>query len=90
MPHPGNSTRNALSQAPVTVAGGVVLYPSMDKMGNVFFLEATTGKLLHNYTTGATNACGASVANGSIYTGSGYQNFGLGSPSQTFTALVID
>lgn len=46
----------------------------MDAMGALFFLEAATGKLLSSYDTGASDACGPSVVDGVVYTGSGYLN----------------
>ena len=70
----GDPTRQALSQGPVTVAGGVVFYPVMDAAGTLFFLDAPTGKLLGSYATGATDACGPSIVDGVVYTGSGYSN----------------
>jgi hypothetical protein len=59
----------------------------MDAKGTLFFLDAGTGKLLGSYETGATNACGASVANGVVYTGSGYLNYGLGTAGHKIAAL---
>lgn len=88
-PQAGDPGVNALSQAPVTVANGVVFYPSMDAAGKIFFLDAKTGRLLGSYATGATNACGPSIVDSTIYTANGYQNFGLGALGQTFTALAL-
>lgn len=85
-PQINSNTLNALSQAPVTVANGVVLYPSMDAAGTLFFLDALTGKLLTSTATGASDACGPSVTNGVVITGSGYLNFGLGNVGQAVTA----
>lgn len=73
----GNAAQNALSQAPMTVANGVVFYPSMGEVGNLYYLEAATGRLLGSYAAGYSNACGPAIVDGSIYTGSGYTNFGL-------------
>ena len=77
MPSATNATLNARSQAPVTVAGGVVFYSSMDATGKVFTLEAKTGRLLGSYATGAACASGASVVGSTAFVGSGYTNFGL-------------
>lgn len=88
-PQLGDPSLNALSQAPMTVANGVVFYPSMDPTGRLFYLDAKTGRLLGSYAMGATNACGPSIVNSTIYSGSGYLNFALGSVGQKFTALEL-
>lgn len=58
----------------MTVANGVVLYPSMDAVGTLFFLDAASGKLLGSFASGASAACGPSVVDGVVYMGSGYLN----------------
>jgi polyvinyl alcohol dehydrogenase (cytochrome) len=88
-PQAGDASLNALSQAPMTVAGGVVFYPSMDAKGYIFYLEAKTGRRLGAHATGATNACGPSIVNGTVYSGTGYLAFGLGSLGKQVTALAI-
>lgn len=60
----------------------------MDEAGTLFFLDALTGKLLNSYATGGSNACGASVVDGVVYTGSGYLNYGLGEGSYGGVGLV--
>eukprot|EP00899_Mesostigma_viride_P005703 jgi/Mesvir1/15133/Mv14766-RA.1 len=88
-PQMGNAALNALSQAPVTVANGVVMYGSMDPSGRLSFLNATSGALLASYSVNASVASGPSVVMGNIYVGSGYNNFGLGNKGQTLTALTV-
>jgi outer membrane protein assembly factor BamB len=88
-PQMGDTSVQALSQAPLTVAGGVVFYPSMDATGKLFFLDAKTGRRLGAHAMGATNACGPAIVNGTVYSGSGYLNFALGGVGQRFTALAI-
>lgn len=61
--------QNARSQAPMTVANGVVYYASMDAAGSLFYLEAATGRLLGSFETGATLGCGPSVARGKVFAG---------------------
>lgn len=67
----------------MTVANGVLFYPSMDKDGTLFTLRGDTGKLLNVFQTGMTTGCGPSIVNGRVYIGSGYSNFGLGECQQT-------
>eukprot|EP00882_Tetradesmus_deserticola_P022580 GHRQ01024505.1.p1 GENE.GHRQ01024505.1~~GHRQ01024505.1.p1 ORF type:complete len:423 (+),score=154.23 GHRQ01024505.1:137-1405(+) len=80
---------NARSQAPMTVANGVVYYASMDAKGTLFFLQANNGKLLGSFETGATLGCGPSLARGKVFTGSGYLNFGLGQKGTKLYALQV-
>jgi len=88
-PQLGDASLNALSQAPLTVANGVVFYPSMDANGKLFYLDAKTGKSLGSYSMGSSNACGPSIVDGTVYTGAGYANFGLGSVGLKFAALAL-
>ncbi|WIA28036.1 hypothetical protein OEZ86_010622 [Tetradesmus obliquus] len=81
--------QNARSQAPMTVANGVVYYASMDAAGSLFYLKAATGRLLGNFSTGATLGCGPSVARGKVFAGSGYLNFGLGQRGNQLHALRV-
>lgn len=76
-------------QAPITVANGVVYYPSMDAAGTLFYLDALTGRQLGAFETGATCGCGPSVLNGRLYVGNGYINFGLGQPGRKLWALQL-
>ena len=50
------------------------MYGSMDAKGTLFFLDAPNGKLLGSFETGASLACGPSVVDGVVFTGSGYLN----------------
>lgn len=66
--NPSNDT----SQAPVTVANGVVFAGSVASNGPVYGMDASTGKILWTYNTGATIYGGISASYGCIYVGSGY------------------
>jgi hypothetical protein len=61
----------------------------MDPTGKLFYLDAKTGRSLGSYPMGSTNACGPSIVNSSIYSGSGYLNFGFGAIGMKFTALEL-
>lgn len=82
---------NAWSLNPVTLvgqgSGAVVLTASMDPAGKMFALKASNGKLLGTYELGASSACGPSVVDGVVYTGTGYSNFGLGAAGTKVVAL---
>jgi len=73
----------------MTVANGIVFYPSMDVRGTLFMLDARTGKLLRSLETGATTGCGPSVVKGKVYVGSGYVNFALGQPGNQLHMLSL-
>ena len=88
-PHWSNASNYALSQAPMTVANGVVYYASMDPAGVLYYLDAATGAVLGSFSTGATLGCGPSVVDGRVYTGSGYTNFGLGKKGIGMYALQL-
>ncbi|KAM0987255.1 hypothetical protein ACFX13_011611 [Malus domestica] len=79
--NPSNDT----SQAPVTVANGVVFAGSVASNGPVYGMDASTGKILWTYNTGATIYGGISASYGCIYVGSGY-SVGLASFHPSWTA----
>jgi outer membrane protein assembly factor BamB len=65
----------ALNIGPMSVANGVVYWPSMDFQGHLIFLEAKNGRILGSFATGqpvGSLAGGASIVDGTIYVGSGY------------------
>lgn len=70
----------AVDLGPMTVANGVVYAPSMaggatDK--TMFGLNAATGATLWSFAAGSSVNAGASIANDTIYWGSGYANLGI-------------
>lgn len=79
----------AQAQAPLTVANDVLFYASMDADGTVFYLDASTGKLLGSIKTGATNGCGPAVVDGKVYVGTGYISGGLGTAGSNFYTLSL-
>lgn len=79
----------AWTLAAVTVANGVVFYPSADPAGTLFALRAADGRLLGNYSLGASLACGPAVVDGVLYSGLGYENFGLGTRGTQVVALEV-
>ncbi|PQQ06349.1 uncharacterized protein Pyn_37085 [Prunus yedoensis var. nudiflora] len=66
--NPSNDT----AQAPVTVANGVVFAGSVASNGPIYAMNASTGRILWSYNTGATVYGGISASYGCIYVGSGY------------------
>lgn len=65
----------AANLGPMSVANGVVYWPSMDILGRLIFLDAKNGKILGNFETGrpvGSLFCGPSIVDGTIYIGSGY------------------
>jgi polyvinyl alcohol dehydrogenase (cytochrome) len=53
----------------------------------MFALDAANGKMLWQYTTGASDNSSPAIADGRLYWGSGYSNLGLGFPSAKLYAF---
>ncbi|KAJ7540987.1 hypothetical protein O6H91_10G039700 [Diphasiastrum complanatum] len=68
----GNPDGKSPANGPVTIVNDVLLVGSNDPLGFVYALNAHTGKVLWNATTGSTVQGGFSVANGCAYIGTGY------------------
>ncbi|KAK8975493.1 hypothetical protein V6N11_069923 [Hibiscus sabdariffa] len=76
---------NATANGPVTVANGVLFGGSTFRQGPIYALSAKTGEILWSYNTGATIYGGASVSNGCMFLGHGY-NVSLGFNNPEYTA----
>ena len=78
----------ATNQGPVSVANGVVFGGAMDAVGTMYAFSAATGDILWSYESGGSVLSGAAISDGSIYWGSGYSNFGLGTPNHKIYAFT--
>ena len=56
---------------PVSVANGVLYAPSVS--GNMHALESTTGNIMWTFASGGSVVDGPSIADGTVYWGSGYK-----------------
>ncbi len=73
----------------VSVANGVVFACSLDAEGHMYGFDAATGNILWNFASGGSCNSGAAISNGVVYWGSGYSNFGLGTPNNQFYAFSL-
>ena len=81
-------TKNGGSTAgPVTTANGVVFGCSLDPQGYMYALNAATGKVLWSFASGGSCLSGAAISNGMVFWGSGYSNFGNGTPNNKLYAF---
>lgn len=82
-PHGGSTS------GPVTTANGVVFGCSLDPLGHMYALNAATGQVLWTFASGGSCLSGAAISNGTVYWGSGYSNFGFGTPNNKLYAFGI-
>ncbi|AUX47752.1 pyrrolo-quinoline quinone [Sorangium cellulosum] len=80
-------TPGAEARAPLTVANGVVYAGSMS--GDVHALNAATGAVLWSHPADGSVSAGPAVAGGTVYWGSGYESFGIGTPGNTLFAFSL-
>ena len=83
-PPQGGST-----SGPVTTANGVVFGCSLDPQGHMYALDAATGHVLWSFASGGSCLSGAAISNGTLYWGSGYSNFGFGTPNNKLYAFDL-
>jgi len=83
-PPDGGST-----SGPVTTANGVVFGCSLDPVGHMYALDAATGQVLWSYASGGSCLSGAAISDGTLYWGSGYSNFGFGTPNNRLYAFSV-
>ena len=72
---------------PVASIKGVVFACSMDPAGNMYALDSSNGHVLWSFPSGGSCLSGAAIVGGTVYWGSGYANFGAGTPNNKFYAF---
>jgi polyvinyl alcohol dehydrogenase (cytochrome) len=83
-PPDGGST-----SGPVTTANGLVFGCSLDPVGHMYALDAATGAVLWSYASGGSCLSGAAISDGMLFWGSGYSNFGFGTPNNKLYAFGL-
>ena len=89
---PNGFANNGIDPGAVSVANGVVYAGSLARPATsptFFALNAANGKIMWSYVSGGSVNSGAAIVNGTVYWGSGYSNFGLGSPNNKFYAFGL-
>ena len=86
-PYPDSAI--ATNQGMVSVANGVVFAGAMDSAGTMYAFNAATGKKLWSFASGGSINSGAAIVKGIVYWGSGYSNFGLGTPNNKLYAFKL-
>ena len=82
-------TAGGSTSGPVTTANGVVFGCSLDPEGHMYALDATTGAVLWSFASGGSCLSGAAISNGMVFWGSGYSNFGIGTPNNKLYAFGL-
>jgi polyvinyl alcohol dehydrogenase (cytochrome) len=77
------------TSGPVTTANGLVFGCSLDPQGYMYALNAATGTVLWSFASGGSCLSGAAISNGMLYWGSGYSNFGFGTPNNKLYAFGL-
>jgi polyvinyl alcohol dehydrogenase (cytochrome) len=79
----------AQDMGPPSVANGVVYVPGFDPQGHLFALDAVSGQVLFSFPSGGSSIAGASIANGTVYWGSGYAHLPPGTPNNKLYAFTL-
>jgi len=74
---------------PVSTANGIVFGCSLDALGYMYAFNAATGAQLWSYASGGSCLSGAAIVDGTVYWGSGYSNFGFGTPNNKLYAFGL-
>jgi len=78
------------TSGPVTTANGVTFSCSVGSgSGWMYALNAATGDVLWSFESGGSCLSGAAISNGMLFWGSGYSNFGFGSPNNKLYAFGL-
>jgi polyvinyl alcohol dehydrogenase (cytochrome) len=82
-PHGGSTS------GPVTTANGLVFGCSLDPDGYMYALDGSTGAILWEFESGGSCLSGAAISDGMLFWGSGYSNFGFGTPNNQLYAFGL-
>jgi polyvinyl alcohol dehydrogenase (cytochrome) len=77
------------ASGPATTANGVVYGCSLDPVGHMVAMNAATGSLLWDFASGGSCLSGGAISQGTVYWGSGYSNFGFGTPNNKLYAFSL-
>ncbi len=77
------------SSGPATTANGVMFGCSLDPTGHMYALDAASGAVLWTFASGGSCLSGAAISNGEVFWGSGYSNFGFGTPNNKLFAFAL-
>jgi polyvinyl alcohol dehydrogenase (cytochrome) len=80
-------TAGAIDTGSVSVANGVMYAGSYS--GQMYAFDTTTGKILWNFASGGTVIDGPSIADGTLYWGSGYRNIPPGIGNNKVYAFTL-
>ena len=72
----------------VSAANDVVYGCSLDSQGHMYAFNAATGAQLWSFASGGSCNAGAAISGGTVYWGSGYSNFGFGTPNNKIYAFT--
>jgi polyvinyl alcohol dehydrogenase (cytochrome) len=75
------------TSGPVTTANGVAFGCSLDPQGYMYALDGATGAELWSFPSGGSCLSGAAISDGALFWGSGYSNFGFGTPNNKLYAF---
>jgi polyvinyl alcohol dehydrogenase (cytochrome) len=87
-----NVAQGCMGLGPASVANGVVFVGSMDTNPTnptMFALDAKTGNILWSFVAGSSVVAGPAISGNSVYWGSGYRRFGLGSGNNNLFAFSL-
>jgi polyvinyl alcohol dehydrogenase (cytochrome) len=82
-------THGGGASGPVTTANGVVFGCTIDALGHMYALDAATGAILWSFASGGSCLSGAAISEGMLFWGSGYSNFGFGTPNNKLYAFGL-
>jgi hypothetical protein len=84
--------QGCMALGPATVGNGVLFVGSMDKVASnptMFALDGATGGVLWGFSPGATVNAAPAIDGDSIYWGTGYTRFGIGTKGTGLWAFAI-
>jgi polyvinyl alcohol dehydrogenase (cytochrome) len=79
----------ATDSGAVSSVNGVVFACSQDPQGHMYAMDSSNGHILWSFASGGSCNAGPSIVGGTVYWGSGYSNFGVGTPNNKLFAFGL-
>ncbi len=79
----------ATDSGAVSSINGVVFACSQDAQGHMYAMDSSNGNILWSFASGGSCNAAPAIVGGNVYWGSGYSNFGSGTPNNKIYAFSV-
>jgi len=79
----------ATDSGAISSINGVIFACSQDHQGHMYAMDSSNGNILWSFASGGSCNAAPAISDGTVYWGSGYSNFGSGTPNNKLFAFSV-